>query len=311
MDFSELREAFVLHLQGLRRGRGTLRSFRLGANDFADFCQALGVHQPDQVEEEHFWAWVAKRKRELSQTTIYTRQRQVRTWFAWAFLRGHLLMNPLKNLAPIAHPPHLIKGAPSEAQVLLLLQAPPEDTMIGRRDRALMEFLYGTGLRVAECSAVDVEDLDLQEAFVQVRQGKGGLQRKVPMGPNLARVLADYLENVRPTFHPRDSALWVTTRGKRIGDPTLSILVSRWGREAGLGRFRPHRLRHAYATHMLRYGAPTVALMRLLGHQTLAMVTRYTQLVPEDLKAELFRTHPRSRRRRRKKEPPSDPLSQK
>lgn len=302
MTFEQLIELYALHLQGLRKTPSTLRNTVSATREFARHCQANGAAQPDRVESRHYTSWLAAMKgRHLAATTIYMRQRLIRTWFAWASLREHLLMDPLKTFGLLRHPKILGRGAPSEEQVRTMLQAPACDNFVGQRDHALMEFLYGTGLRLAECAAVRVEDLELQTGSVRVLHAKGGKQRQVPLGPNLQATLAHYLQTVRPGLKPRDESLWLTVHGRPLRGHNIATLVRKYRQACQIKQFSAHSFRHAYATHMLRRGAGLVALQRLMGHSTMQMTSRYTHLVPTDLQQELLRTHPRGKRKERRR----------
>jgi len=299
MTFDALFELYSLHLQGLRRAVATIKNGRVTARDLARYCQDRGVLTPDRLQLQHFTSWTAGMKaRNLKPMVIYSRQRQVRTWFAWAALRGHLLTDPLKRFIPPKHPEILSGGSPSEAEVRAMLEAPAQSRR-EKRDTALCAFLYGTGLRRAECVGVQLDDLNLEGCLVRVVHGKGGKQREVPFGDYLQRVLHRYLEDVRPSLKPRCNALWLANQGEAARISTVESIVRRRRILCEIKRFSAHSFRHAYATHMLHRGAPLVALQRLLGHQSLQMTARYTHLVPADVQEQVLKHHPRGQRKRR------------
>lgn len=303
MTFAELTELHQRHLQSLLRNPKTLYTHRLLQGQFADFCQnQLGVTDPRHLQPQHFAAYL----KHLTNTNLtrlgqYSRQRQLRTWLAWATYQGHLLIDPAKDFA-WKHPPLLPRDAPSVEQVQQLLAA-PDDSFLGQRDQALMEFLYGTGARIGEALACDVDDLNLQAAEVLIRHGKGGYQRTLPLGPHLVSVLRRYLEQSRPCFPgaQESPALWLTLKARRLSVCAFNYRV--WGYAKPLGLdVSSYSFRHAFATHLLARGAPLPALQRLMGHQTLNMTTRYTHLVPVDIQKMIRECHPRARRRGRGRE---------
>lgn len=307
MSYEQLIDLYCQHLQGLRRAASTCKNFTQTARDFASSCRQQGAVSPEQVRLPHLTFWLASMKsRNYSVMTAYSRQRLVRTWFAWLALRGHVLLDPLKKFQPPRHPQILGRGAPSEAQVRAMLEAPPRDTPLGQRDRALLEFLYGTGLRAGECVRVELEHLNLNGGCLRVEHGKGGYQREVPLGPNLQTVMQHYLAEVRPRLKPRCARLWLNYHGHPPSVHMLEQVVRKWRQVCGLKDVTAHSFRHAYATHLLHGGAPLVALQRLLGHQTLQMTARYTHLVPADLQEELLRTHPRGKRKARGRGPKTE-----
>lgn len=304
LDFHQLLKLYEEHLRGLRRSPSHIKNVRASAADLTRFCQQkAGITDPRQLEGKHLTDYILDiRQRSLGSTTIYTRQRTLRTWLAWATLRGHLLLDPFRNFY-FKHPPHLQRGVPTVEQMQALLAAPATD-FIGRRDHALLELLYGTGLRNGEVQWVDLEHLCLEKLELVVARGKGGKTRIVPIGPHLAEVLRDYLENVRPNFpNPDPKALFINRLGGRLSQAVVAVWVRRYTSQLGLHNCYPHAIRHAFATHLLQRGAPLVAVQRLLGHATLVMTQRYTNLLQMDLAAEIQRTHPRAKRSRRKSSP--------
>lgn len=299
MTFEALLELYALHLQGLRRSGATIKNAKVTGRDLAHYCLEHGVQTPDRLQLQHFVGWtMAMKARNLKAMVIYSRQRQVRTWFAWAALRGHLLTDPLKRFLPPKHPEILAGGSPSEAEVRAILEAPVQNRR-DERDTALFEFFYGTGLRCAECVAVELDDLNLEGCFVRVLHGKGGKTREVPFGDYLQGVLRYYLEKVRPSLKPRCNALWINSAGKALQTYSVVSLIKKRRELCNIKRFSAHCFRHAYATHLLHRGAPLVALQRLLGHQSLLMTSRYTHLVPADVQEQILKHHPRGKLKRR------------
>lgn len=306
MTFEDLQAAFHDHLRGLGRGISMLKNYLLVARDFTRHCREVhGYATPQEVRENTLGAYIEElQERQFSKLTIYARQRQVRTWFAWASLRGHLLIDPLKDVH-WPHPPLLPRGAPTEEQVAVFLAAPCS-YLWGQRDRYLLEFLYCTGLRVGECVGLDIADVNLQECTLRVYNGKTKRHRIVPFGERVLQLLNEYLAEVRPRFlvqSGHEQALWLGKRGRRCRTLDVQWAFRLISRELGFS-ITPHTLRHAYATHLMLRGASVVAVQALLGHVRLSTTQRYTHLVPTDLKKELLATHPRGlRKKRRKKQP--------
>jgi integrase/recombinase XerC len=149
------------------------------------------------------------------------------------------------------------------------------------RDRALLELLYGTGLRVGEAVALDLDDVGGGE--VRVRHGKGDKERRVPLGEKAREAVADYLAERPRLAHPRSakldgSALFVTRRGARMGQREVRRILDGWAGRAGVPRTHPHALRHSYATHLLGSGADLRAIQELLGHASLKTTARYAHV---------------------------------
>ncbi|MBI1914448.1 MAG: tyrosine-type recombinase/integrase, partial [Planctomycetes bacterium] len=213
---------------------------------------------------------------------------------------------------PAAHLPlHKLDVLPrdvlSEREAEAVMNAPEARGPGGRRDRAILETLYGTAIRRSECARLDLEDLDLKEGTLLVRDGKGKKDRLVPVAGRAAIALDVYLREVRPHLvrDPKERALFLGRLGTRLSKVTIGLLVREHGRAAGV-KLSPHGLRHACATHLVRRGADVRHVQRLLGHSTIETTARYTRVAIKDLREVFERSHPRDgdrlRRRRGKVE---------
>ena len=223
------------------------------------------------------------------------------TFYGWATRRGMVETNPaalLSRPAQASRLPAVLKVAEAE----LLATAPTPVDPVGMRDRAMLELLYGSGLRVAEACGLNVEDLDLEGQRVRV-MGKGGKERVVPMGDFAAEALGRYLEAGRggflpgPESHARgaEDALFFNRRKKRMTPRDARAMVERYVRFALAGRsVSPHTLRHSFATHLLEGGADIRAVQELLGHASLATTQRYTHVSRTRLFEAYRRSHPRA-----------------
>lgn len=179
-----------------------------------------------------------------------------------------------------------------------LLATPHEGTAAGLRDRAVLETLYGAGLRISELVGLDVDDADLEEGSVRVL-GKGGKERDVPLGRYARRAIGAYLTRARPTLAtPRSrAALFLNRRGGRLTRQGCSKLIAGHVKRAGIAqRVTPHTLRHSFATHLLEGGADVRVVQELLGHASVATTQIYTLVTREHLREVYFMAHPRARR---------------
>jgi integrase/recombinase XerD len=203
--------------------------------------------------------------------------------------------NPTLELEP----PRVNKPPPralTEVQVTALLGAPAEPTPKGLRDRAMLELLYASGLRVSEIVGLPLDAVDREAGILRVR-GKGGRERLVPFGKSAARWLARYLESARPGLDRRRSPnLFLSARGAAMTRQRFWQLIEGYGRRAGIRtRLTPHRLRHSFATHLLEHGADLRALQMMLGHADIATTQVYTQVSRSRLQRVYDRYHPRAR----------------
>lgn len=256
------------------------------------------------VREEHLVSY-ARRLRTVAGkrghvATISTQRSflsTVRGLFAHLERRRLILRSPAQGLA-MPRAVRLPGAVPSEAQVRRLLQAPFPGHRRGIRDRAILEVLYGAGLRVSECVRLDVVDLDLAERTLLVRNGKGKKDRVVPVGGRAALALELYLREARPLFRrsSQDQALFLSTPGGRLTRGAIQTRVRTLQKAiASPVWISPHVLRHACATHLLKGGADVRHVQELLGHKRLETTALYTRVDISDLRAVLQRAHPRDR----------------
>lgn len=197
------------------------------------------------------------------------------------------LLNPRIGLA--------LPRALSEEEVELLLTAPEDSRPLGLRDRAMMELLYASGLRVSEIVTLPRDALDLESGVLRVT-GKGGRQRLVPFGETASGWLRRYLSDVRPRLDKHGSpSLFLSSRGSSMTRQRFWQLIEKYGRAAGLRtHLTPHRLRHSFATHLLEHGADLRALQMMLGHADIATTQIYTQVSRSRLRGVYDKFHPRA-----------------
>lgn len=208
--------------------------------------------------------------------------------------------DPTAKLGSPKQPRSIPKAIPLE-DVEKILTAPP-GTPLGRRDAAILETLYGGGLRISELTFLDVDDVDLEGGTILVRAGKGSKARRVPVGRQAVRALGLYLTSVRPELLKRArsgssaGALFLNARGGRLSRQGCWKILKRYAQESGVGdRVSPHTLRHSFATHMLDGGADIRVVQELLGHASLATTQVYTLVSDSRLREVYLASHPRAR----------------
>jgi site-specific recombinase XerD len=241
--------------------------------------------------------------RSLTSLSLGTRRAYlsvVRRFFAYLLRRGWLLASPAESV-PLPTVVALPRRVPSVKDLRRLLAVVGSWRVTAERDRAILEVLYGSGLRRGECCRLDLGDVDLGEATLWVRDGKGRKDRVVPLSGRAVVALADYLRMNRPGLvqDPWERALFLSERGGRLCPSALARMVSKAARHAGLD-LSPHSLRHACATHLLKGGADVRLIQKLLGHKKLGTTSLYTQVTVLDLRDAVARAHPRERRRRKR-----------
>jgi len=228
-------------------------------------------------------------------TSVSRRLSALRRFYALQLLQGTLSVDPTLRVRAPKLPRRLPKNL-SEADVETLLAAPDPDTTLGLRDRAMLETLYATGLRVSELVGLTLAQVSLDMGVVRVI-GKGSKERLVPLGEESIRWLARYLASARPALvgSGKSSALFVTARRGPLTRQAFWALLKRLGAKAGIpaAALSPHVLRHAFATHLLNHGADLRVVQLLLGHADITTTTIYTHVARERLKKLHARHHPR------------------
>jgi integrase/recombinase XerD len=262
-------------------GRGTVDLSTVSRKDISDFLVDLGSGA------------AASAARTMS---------AVRGLHRFAFLEGWCPRGPTDDARPPAVPLRLPKALPVADVERLLAAAGTEETT-ALRDRALFEFLYGTGARVSEAVALDVDDVDREARMVRL-DGKGGKQRLVPVGSYACAALDDYLVRLRPALAARvrspggtAGALFLNARGGRLTRQGAWLVLSAAAERAGLaGRVSPHTLRHSFATHLLDGGADIRTVQELLGHSSATTTQIYTRVTVDRLREVYAVAHPRALR---------------
>ena len=281
-----------LEYLGVERGASphTLRCYATDLTEFTRFLAEERVGGLAGVDSRVIRAYLARlHQRRLSKATIARKLAAVRSCFRFLARRGALEVNPARQVRS----PRLGRRLPSflpKDEATQLLDTAPGPGAAGSRDRALVELLYASGLRVAECCGLSVDDLDEARRTVRVL-GKGGKERIVPVGDTALEALAAYLA-MRGRAR---GALFRNARGGRLTTRSAHRIVKGLARRAGLGqRVTPHTLRHSFATHMLGEGADLRLIQELLGHSRLSTTQRYTHVSPEHLMRVYDAAHPRA-----------------
>jgi len=221
-----------------------------------------------------------------SSSTLARHVAAIRTFYRWLAREGHVEDGRSEWLQPPRVGQHLPRVATVEEAGRLF-----EETPIGPaalRDRALIEVLYGAGLRVGEAAALDRRDVDLRAGRIRVRHGKGDKERRVPLGPPGVAAVWAYVE-ATPEGGP---ALFLNQRGGRLTTRSMHRIVRKRGLRADLAGLHPHALRHSFATHLLDGGADLRAIQELLGHASLSTTQRYTRVSVDALLDTYRRAHP-------------------
>ncbi len=300
---------YLEHLQGERQvSPETLRAYERDLLTFHEFLardflgkepEAVRPQDADPLAVRSFLA--ALTRKGLSKRSQGRALSAVRSLFRFACREGTLEANPAQGVrtpkVPKTLPRHLRPG-----EVERLIEAPAGEGPLVLRDRAILELLYAAGLRVSELVGLDWPDVDLPARVVRV-MGKGSKERMVPFGRPAAEALRawlgvwDTLRNLSADRSDAGQPVFLSAKGKRLGDRDVRRVIDRWVDVAAVARgVHPHTLRHTFATHLLEGGADLRAIQELLGHSSLSTTQKYTHLEVERLLAVYRDAHPRARR---------------
>lgn len=305
LDLNIWRERFADWLKTRYPSKDTINNYTRGLEPFLVFIDG---HRPsswsdvnrDWLEEfrNHLFAHRTKTGRALANGTVTARLLAVKTFFRFLVQQGFLMASPAAYLEL----PRVTKPLPSvltEAEMICLLNTPNLRTRAGIRNRAILEMLYGTGIRNHELVALRLGDVDAHHGFVRLPKAKGNKPRVVPIGQEALHWLNRYLEEVRPFWlrNPSLDSIFLDRWGHNaLSGQGLSNLVREICVQTALGkRITPHTLRHSCATHMLRNGAGLRQVQELLGHSQITSTEHYTRVEVSDLRKTLARCHPRER----------------
>lgn len=269
----------------------TLTAYRSDLHQYLDF---LAGRAPEPRSVGRFA--VVLRRRQLAPSSVARKLTAVRGFHHFLVAEGLASDDPTQLLAMPRRPQSLPKALAFE-EVEALLAAPDPSTSLGRRDRALLEFLYASGARAAETSALDMEALELQAGVATVT-GKGNRQRLVPLGKRAVETLIEYLPDRRQLIgaRPDPGAVFVNARGGRLSRQAIFRIVRAAAAKAGLAvSVSPHVLRHSAATHMVERGADLRVVQELLGHASISTTQTYTRVTPGHSHEVYVTAHPRSR----------------
>jgi site-specific recombinase XerD len=258
---------------------------RAYASDLREFGEWFGPDSPvDDIDVRVLVDWVAElgRAREhgrLAPSTISRKLVAVRS-----LLRFTLGPQGVPDAALAPKKPRRLPDAPKLQEIDELVDTFDPSTALGLRNRALVELVYSAGLRSAEAVGLDLGDVDFEQELVHVREGKGAKDRIVPLGEEAAQLVSSYLHRARPELaRGAENALFISARGRRLDTSTLRRLVP-----------HPHRLRHAFATHLLEGGADLRTIQELLGHSSLSTTQMYSHVDAKRLRKVYDGAHPRS-----------------
>ncbi|MDE2440373.1 MAG: site-specific tyrosine recombinase XerD [Betaproteobacteria bacterium] len=275
--------------------KATLDSYRSDLGRLAGWLAENGHEPLLDIRDTTLIAFIAQLSRQTRASSQARYLSTLRRFYRWQVGRGRLVTDPTLKLANPGLPSRLPKVM-SEKQVEALLDAPNLDSPLGLRDRAMLETIYATGLRVSELVSLKLHEVGLADGVLRAL-GKGSKERLVPLGELAIDWIKRYLDEARPEIlHGQQSeALFVTARGGPMTRQAFWQLIKRYALLASIdpAKLSPHVLRHAFATHLLNHGADLRVVQLLLGHADISTTQIYTHVARERLKTLHAEHHPR------------------
>ncbi len=302
MPLAEALERYLAALRHERRASPhTLDSYRRDLERFAAFLQQRGIDDWRRVDHAQVAAHAAQRFRQgCAASTIARELSSIRGLYRHLVRHRLATHNPAQDVRPPKAERKLPQTADSE-QLDRLLRPADDDSPLRRRDLALFELMYSSGLRLAELAALDLRDIDFGEARLTVT-GKGRKQRQLPIGRKALAALRRWLPARRELLkNPAEPALFVNRLGRRLSRRSIQQRLTRLAQQQGLELpLHPHMLRHSFATHLLESSADLRAVQELLGHADIATTQVYTHLDFQHLAQVYDAAHPRARKKSQK-----------
>lgn len=292
-------EDFILYLATERGLSDNYQlSTRLSLESFATWAsRSQQLTSVNEVQLQHLSDYLEHKKQlGLSAASIKLIVVALKIWFRWLQIRKRIERDPAEVI-PLPHVERYLPETMNELQVERLLDGIPEDGPRAFRDRAMLELLYASGLRVSELVNARLENLDLDNRVIRVT-GKGNKMRLVPVGSKARDAISVYLERERPQFVKKrtGSEIFLSSRGTKLTTVRVWQIVKEIAKNAGMEmNVYPHLLRHSFATHLLSNGADLRIIQEMLGHADISTTQIYTHVDSNRLKSVHYRFHPRAR----------------
>ena len=294
-------EQFLVYLAKERNlSEKTVLAYRTDLEQMLNWLEnKLSISTSEQFEKlslsqiRAYWAF--RRANGLSQASMRRGQSALRTMIKFARRRKLLDRDPAQGMdSPRRQRP--LPKALSYEDVNMLMNVPPAETFLGKRDRAILELLYGSGLRISELTDLIIQQLDLANQQARVC-GKGSKERIVPLTPASCQAISTYLESRKAQFIgvEHEESVFLNRFGKGITPRSVARMINKYSRElAIMMNVTPHQFRHSFATHLLNNGADIRAVQEMLGHESLSTTQIYTRISKEKLLSTYKNTHPRA-----------------
>ena len=280
-----------------RASQYTVKSYKRDLNCLSTYCESKSISLWTDLKQTDIRSYMASRHRQgLSSTSLQRELSAIRSFF------NFLLKNQLTDNNPGQYikAPKKTRKLPKTLdvdQIKSLLEAGTNST-IEIRDLAMFELFYSSGIRLSELAQLNLTDIDLTDKSLMVRSGKGGKSRMLPIGSKAVAAINTWLEHRIKSITSTETALFISTRGTRLGQRSIELRLKQWCKKKGIAEhIHPHMLRHSFATHLLESSQDLRAVQELLGHSNISTTQIYTHLDFQHLADVYDKAHPRAKRK--------------
>lgn len=289
--------AYISYLGDVKHSsQNTIQSYRRDLNKMQEYFKENGVSEVDEINSTSLGSYVLYlEKSGMSSATVSRSIACIRSFFIYLLGRGMVKGNPTETLKP----PKVEKKSPDTLtvdEVTLLLSQPSGATPKEIRDKAMLELLYATGLRVSELINLKALDVNLDLEFIEVNDN--GRLRSIPIGGQAKEALEIYIRDVRPTMVKSGDYLFANVKGEPMSRQGFWKIIKYYAKKAGIDKdITPHMIRHSFASHLVGNGADLHAVQEMLGHSDISTTQIYLKSMPGHLKEEYEKAHPRARKK--------------
>ncbi len=290
-----------LHFLEVEKGYSehTIHAYRNDLTGLADFAGKESVSSWANFNRQTMLSYMLNLKeRGYVPTTVARKVAAARSFFSFLVAEGVIKTDPTENMSSPSVGKALPKPIPINQVRLLLEQPAKHSTAEAKRDRAMLELLYASGMRISELVALNLGDVNTQGNYFVRCFGKGRKERIIPLYENIAKTVQEYIDKDRPQLAhgKKDNALFLNARGERLTRQGFWQKLKEYAKAAGLGpKVSPHTLRHSFATHMLSGGADLRSVQELLGHANISTTQVYTHLTTDQVRRTYDKSHPRAK----------------
>ncbi|MCK5161016.1 MAG: tyrosine-type recombinase/integrase [Candidatus Aureabacteria bacterium] len=298
MNMKQFVEKFKEHMEIKKYSKTTIYSYIQSLKGFLRFVEEKEIKDIREITSEKIKEYqMVISEKNISVSSVHAKLRGIKRFFEYLEENCLILINPADKIVYPSLGERLPQNIPSEEEMIKVLSLPQGDTFTGLRDKTLLELLYSTGIRLAECSNLTIYDVDCTEGYLRVNHGKGAKDRVLPIGKRACDCLKHYMEGIRQDYlnkNPHEKALFIDARGKALSRQMIGITVRNYGKQAQITNpVTVHAIRRAFATHLLKNGAHPMYIQKLLGHSTGETLRRYVKVTGKEVKDTHEKTHPR------------------